>query len=153
MKIILLTGWPASGKTTYAQSYCRANPNTIHINADKMRLIVAGDESNMKLDGVVWATLERMAEYLLISGYSLVIDNLNKNKKARKQWIKLAKQYLCSIECHKMLTPYGVCIERNSRRERKVPHFVYEKFATDFEEPALEEGFDKIVNIEYELNS
>ena len=147
MKITLLCGNVGSGKSTYAFEFCRANPNTIRINADKMRYIVTGDESNMKCDGAVWASLERMAEYLLDSGFSLIIDNLNYHKKARKFWIGLAKKYFLKIDCVIINTPYDICIDRNKSRSRIVPEFVLEKVKNGWEEPTVEEGFNQILKI------
>lgn len=142
-EVILTIGMPGSGKSTWAESYCRAG-GAIRINADKMRYLISGNESDQNCNGKVFENLKLMYRYLLDGGYSIVVDNLNCKIKDRKFWIEEAKIYKCKIKCVIFNTGIEVCWVRNCYRARTVPKHVLERFELNFEPPTLEEGFDII---------
>jgi len=137
--IILLVGISGAGKSTWAKKFLQDNPQYIYLNADKMRLIMTGDESNQDKNYQVFQTLEHMASYLMSLGNNLIIDNTNYNKKNRLIWNRLATAFNYNKEWVVFKTPLEQCILNNEKRARKVPIDVIKRQHENFTIP-LDEG-------------
>lgn len=144
-EIILLVGASNSGKTTFANLALQSCPTPfIYINADKMRGLIGKDESDQSVNGLVFATLERMCDYLMSLNKPIIVDCTNYNKKNRKLWVALAKKYNYKLAAVILNTKIEECIARNEKRDRKVPVEIIQKHFDNFEVPTLEEGFESI---------
>jgi predicted kinase len=137
--IILLVGISGAGKSTWAKKFLQNNPQYIYLNADKMRLIMTGDESNQDKNYQVFQTLEHMTSYLMSLGNNLIIDNTNYNKKNRLIWNRLATAFNYNKEWVVFKTPLEQCILNNEKRARKVPIDVIKRQHENFTIP-LDEG-------------
>lgn len=158
-KLILLIGASGSGKSTYAKTLPHIE-NTIPgiifdispiiLNADLMRGVIGENENDQTKNGYVFQTLERMCEYFLKQGRWLIIDNLNIVSSSRKTWIKLGKKYDYCIETHVFHVPEDVCIERDSKRDRKVGSEIIKSQFAKFQFPDINaENIDIIRNIPF----
>lgn len=129
-KIIICQGLPASGKTTWSKEWVNQDPeHRVRFNRD--------DARNML--GKYWVpSREKLVNYLfdsfmseaMVTGYDIVLDNMNLNKKTLleikeyvedfNEWISLsplAKSHKYEIEYKKFLdVPLETCIERDSKR-------------------------------------
>ena len=121
-KVTILKGLPASGKTTYAKEWCaqESHQNHIRINYDELRTSMFGDvpwtrENEVKMK----AEALRQATDLLNTGWSLVIDNTNLSRGARKPWVDLGQQMGVPVAIHEMPTTRRDCIDRDSKRTGK----------------------------------
>jgi len=137
--IILLVGISGAGKSTWANKFLQNNPQYIYLNADKMRLIMTGDESNQDKNYQVFQTLEHMASYLMSLGNNLIIDNTNYNKKNRLIWNRLATAFNYNKEWIVFKTPLEQCILNNEKRFRNVPTEVIKRQYENMTIP-LDEG-------------
>jgi len=137
--IILLVGISGAGKSTWAKKFLQDNPQYIYLNADKMRLIMTGDESNQDKNYQVFQTLEHMASYLMSLGNNLIIDNTNYNKKNRLIWNRLATAFNYNKEWIVFKTPLEQCILNNEKRFRNVPTEVIKRQYENMTIP-LDEG-------------
>jgi predicted kinase len=144
--IILLVGISGAGKSTWAKKFLQDNPQYIYLNADKMRLIMTGDESNQDKNYQVFQTLEHMASYLMSLGNNLIIDNTNYNKKNRLIWNRLATAFNYNKEWVVFKTPLEQCILNNEKRARKVPIDVIKRQHENFTIPLDEGGKITYVN-------
>lgn len=141
-----MVGPPASGKNYYADWGFEP---TVRLCADKLREIITGDESNQDRNHIVFEQLFNFARILLKQNKDICIVNTNYNKKNRKNWVALAKEFNAELKAVVMRTPIEICLKRNSLRKRRVPITVITKQFENFEEPTEEEGFSKIHNITY----
>jgi predicted kinase len=120
---IILMGLPCSGKSTWLKE-----------NETKLEgyHIVSADELKEKhpeykpedTEGIhEWSV--RQAEFLMYqngkNGVSLIMDGGGINNSYTKRIINKMKNFGYHIKLVHIKTPYTICIERNEKRERKVP--------------------------------
>lgn len=147
MEVVLLVGLPASGKSYYAEQM--KNDYDI-FSSDAVRKELYGDASVQKNPADVFSLLQERARESLFDGKSVVIDATNIISKDRAPYIEMGKTLGAdSIRAVVFATPIDVCKERNAKRERSVPEYVYDKMMAKFEVPSLEEGFTDIEMVEY----
>jgi len=137
-RMIVMCGLPGSGKSTLAQ---KEYPGFVRINQDELK---SRDECAIKTKDCIKR------------GEDVLIDRVNWDKRQRQVWIKLAKYYGCTeIVCIRLNVPPDVCLKRVKERKDhptiplempldKKSNIVY-TFNRRFEEPEIDEGFDKIL--------
>lgn len=131
--ILILTGLPASGKTTYAMEWLAEAPRRARINYDDLRIEMFGKHWrwNAKDEKAMKAEALRQARHLLNDGFSVIIDNTNLNERARQPWIDLAVSLLVPYEIHEIDTPVAECVARDRLRSgtARVGRAVIERMA------------------------
>ena len=126
-EIIIMVGYPGSGKSTIAKNICK-NKNFIHIEGD------------------IYKTYSKMIkaslEYILESK-SIIFDATHSSIKKRNYFIELSKKYKYKVKCIHVSTSLGVSYKRNKLRsdEKIVPKIAYSVYKKYYEEPTEEEGF------------
>lgn len=118
MKLIILRGLPAAGKSTIAQGIILANKNTVRISKGMLRKMLhfgkVTDENNSITDAIAY----EMARLLLGKGISVVVDDPNLDPKIMDAWKKFATDLRIETEVIDMTdVPIEDCIERDKRRE------------------------------------
>ena len=137
--LYLLSGIPGSGKTTLAHQLAEQQDAAVH-SYDEL----PGANTKESMDGSVKrAWLEAIREDLQ-SGKSVVCDGLALTEEERKEVLRAA----ADIPCRKVLVvkvvPLEICLQRNARREARLPDFVLRQAARRMEPPAKDEGWDEI---------
>jgi len=139
-ELVIFVGFPASGKSTLAKTYMIPK-GYVHVNRDTLK------DQNKCLN----ATKEALSQ-----GKSVVVDNTNPSKQVRETYINLAKQKKIPIRCFRFQIPEKLAKHLNYYRERltngqheHVSTIGYRLYSKHFEEPHLNEGFDKIVHINF----
>lgn len=130
--ILILSGLPASGKTTHAKQWVAEDPTSrVRINYDDLRLSLFGPQwvFNYLDEKKVKSTAIQMAREVLESGYHIVVDNTNLTEKARLPWVELGKEYGTKIEMFDVDTPVSVCVKRDRKREARVGRAVIDRMA------------------------
>lgn len=155
-EVVLCTGFPASGKTTYA---LREFPQHHRVNRDTL---------GGKIEGLVPYIEKKIAE----GHQQFVLDNTHANIASRAMFVKLAKKHGFSIKCHWIKTSaedaqFNACLRMVRKHGRILdtaeikqvqkkgdpntfPVNVIFSFRNSFEKPTLQEGFDEIVEVEYQ---
>ena len=126
-ELIILIGYPACGKSTYAKHVKHKI-----INQDSLRT----KQKCLKL-----------FNYYISNETNIIIDNTNTVKKTRAEYINIALQNNYYIKCIHFMNDIHYCIEQNLSRYPKVPNVVFYKIRKHYENPSLNEGFDIIENI------
>ncbi|PWA11153.1 hypothetical protein DCC39_09960 [Pueribacillus theae] len=139
MQLHMLCGIPGSGKSTLTQYL-----SGYVISTDAIRQFLLGDESVVTQDRFVINVAERMMDYHLGQGNSVIFDATNLTVKTRKKWIRLAKNHQAIVILHWVDCPLQTAIERNAKRDRHVPIPVIQSFHRSFQPPKTEEGIDVI---------
>ena len=121
-KFLLLSGLPASGKTTVAKEWLAEDPDDrVRINWDEMRLARYGPDwrFNGKQEGEMKAAAYQVAKDALKAGLSVVIDNTNLTEGTRHRWRALGANYGAEIIEQELDVPVDECVRRDGLREGK----------------------------------
>lgn len=141
----MLIGYPACGKSTYAQRM--ATEGYAVLSSDAIREEIFGNaEEQRNCDLVFQVLYERMGR-LLENNVDVIFDATNIKRRDRKFALDFIRQYNVPVEACVFTTPIDVCKERNSKRDRKVPEYVYTRMERKFSYPTLDEGFVKITEV------
>lgn len=126
-EIIIMVGYPGSGKTTIADNICK-NDNYIHISGD-----IYKTTSKMK---------KAALDYIL-QKKSIIFDATHSSIKKRLEFINFGNKYKYEIKCVHVTTSLEISYKRNKTRkdEKQVPKIAYSVYKKYYEEPTEIEGF------------
>jgi bifunctional polynucleotide phosphatase/kinase len=130
-EIIILVGYPGSGKTTFTEEHYNDNYIIIH-----------GDDYKSNLKKMLKASIPYIKE-----GKSIVFDATNGTKKKRSEYINFAKEHNIPIKCVHISTSFEESLIRNKQRKNIVPNIVYYIYKKNFQEPLIEENFTEVIII------
>ena len=119
MKIILMQGLPASGKSTRAKELLQ-HGNTVRINRDLLRTMLHCDKWSGRNEGVTKDASRHLADYLLGKGLSVIIDDTNLNEGTIQSWRELAAHHKATLQYERMKTDVAECLDRDWKREKRV---------------------------------
>lgn len=155
MAIFIMTvGLPGSGKTTYCKNYIKSFApilSYVHLSSDAIRKELYGDESIQEGNDRVFNVLNSRTIDNLKNDKNVIYDATNLTIKARREILNQIKNLDNVIikKCWLFATPIETCLERNSKRERKVPEHVILDMVKRFQCPLEREGFSRIEIIPY----
>jgi bifunctional polynucleotide phosphatase/kinase len=139
-EIILLMGYPASGKSTLANLF--SSCGYIIINRDTI--------GNME-------KCIKIAEIEIKKGNSIIIDNTNVSFEHRKNFILIAQKYFISIRLIKMIASSDIIYHLNMTRmmstgniKDKISSIVYKTLT--YNEPSFSEGYSEIIEYPFIFN-
>lgn len=124
--IIILVGYPGSGKTTLAESICNTG-DYIHINSDEFK-----------------SNTNKMIQYAskhMNNNQSIIFDATNSSIKKRNMYINLSNKHNFKTVCIHLTTQLSTCFKYNKLREKSIPKIAYSVYNKYFEEPTESEGF------------
>lgn len=146
-KFYMLVGLPASGKTTIAVNLFKNNTNSRLRSSDGLRSELLNDINDMSRNKEIFDLLHSIIKSDLYHERDTIYDATNLNADRRKEFLKSLSLLKCEKICIFVNTPYNVCVERNSKRERVVPISVMEKMKDNLQKPDMSEGWDKISEV------
>lgn len=141
-KLYFLCGFPASGKSTWAENNKERLNAVIH-SSDEIRAEF-GDVTDQSQNELVFNTLHKRVKEDLLNGKNVILDATNLNRRKRIAFLREIKDISCEKVCVLFVTPLDVCKVQNDSRERKVPECVLEKMIRNFEVPCCQEGWQDI---------
>lgn len=132
-EILIMVGYPASGKSSIS-SFLEKTYNYVIVNQDIL---------NTKQKCFKYATEN------LNKKKSIVVDNTNRNKKIRFEWITLANKYNYNVRCILVDIPKNIAMHNNIYRYlntgKYISPIVYNIYGSNYEKPELNEGFKEII--------
>lgn len=144
MRLIILVGLPASGKSTWAEQ--QKLPT---LSSDALRVLLTGDIAHQGVNRLVFRTLRYLAAARLQAGAAVTcIDSTALTGWERRCWVRFAEIHRCSVEAVYFEVPLEECRRRNALRGRAVPDDVLDLMAARLRPPRLEEGFDRITVVD-----
>lgn len=123
-ELIIMMGFPASGKSTYAKSIYDNNPGCYEI--------ISGDE--LKTEKKI---IKKAMEFIKTTDKNIIVDATNMSKKKREPLIELAKQNNLKPVIIYSQTSMDKSMVYNQLRdkEKQIPKIAYYKLRKNMEEP------------------
>jgi predicted kinase len=138
-RIVLLTGLPGSGKSTWA-----AGKDGV-LSSDALRGLLTDDPMNQTVHGRVFRALRDLLKHRLeLKRPWTFIDATNLTPYERRPYVMLADLYDAEIEAVFFDVPIDECVRRNRGRDRVVPDEVIRAMARRLEAPQACEGFSRV---------
>jgi predicted kinase len=138
--VVLAIGLPGSGKSSWFKRH-----NIAPLSTDLLRGLLFDDPQEQRFQDLVFSNLRSMLKARLIAHRPMnYVDATNLSAHERHSWIKLAKDYGYEVQGVFFDVPVETCMERNQRRQRKVPEDVMRRMSAKLRPPTFEEGFSKI---------
>lgn len=124
MKILLLQGLPASGKSTYAHKLITQSNNKVkvwkRVNRDLLREMIDGGVHSQTKEKHIRAIELSIAQHFLDAGYNVVVDDTNLSPSAQKMWKDFAEKNGATLETKLFITAPEECIQRDLMRPKSV---------------------------------
>ena len=141
-EFLMLVGLPGSGKSTYIKNHFNTN---LHVHSsDAIREELTGNAEDQTVNAKVFEILHKRIKEDLKNGISCVYDATNISWKKRKAFLESLKNIDCWKICHVIATPYEICLNQNTQRDRVVPEHVIKRMYMNFDMPFYNEGWDDI---------
>lgn len=126
-KLIIMSGAPGSGKSTYAKKLVQNESKYVSVSRDKIRFSLLSPVNHyFSKENEVLKTYYKTISSFLNMGYNVIADSSNLTWKARKTLItEVSKRStLDKVDVIYMRPPLETCFQRNDTREGRenVPH-------------------------------
>jgi len=133
LELVILIGLQASGKSTFFQAHFALTHQ--HVSKDLLR-----NNSNPA------RRQRQLIEEALRAGRSVVVDNTNATRQARRELIDLGHSYAARVAGYYFEARLKQSLERNQARQGKarVPDVALFTTLKRLERPSFDEGFDQL---------
>lgn len=143
----ILVGAPGSGKSTFRNTLLQGNPNVVCVCPDDNRRTLGGDSNNQAVSPAAFAMAKRQVQTALESGKSVIFDATNMYRKARKDFINIARGRGVEVNAVVFECTKQTLLQRNAKRGteggRCVPEDVIDRMLGRYQRPDTTE-FDNI---------
>lgn len=120
MKLLMLKGLPASGKSTFARELVDRGKWT-RVNKDDLRAMMHNSKHTKGNEAMVIKIRDEIVIQALNKGHSVIIDDTNLNPIHEQRMYEIAKMYKkCEVVIKVFDTPLEECIERDLKRPNSV---------------------------------
>jgi predicted kinase len=118
LRLTILSGLPASGKSTRARSLVEAaKAPTIRVNKDSLReMLHAGRPWSREQEEITRSAQFAIAARALANGVSVIVDDTNLGWRHQTGWAAIADDYGVTLEIDFVNTPFEECVRRDSVR-------------------------------------
>lgn len=135
--IMLLSGIPASGKSTWARNAVRSNENWKRVNRDELRKMLYCEQFNPKFEEMLTIVERNCVGALIVQGFNVIVDATHCKPKYIREWCEFVNQNLPSkvqVLIRRFDTPVEVCLQRNAQRAEgeRVPEWVIKRMYMSF---------------------
>lgn len=142
-KFFMMIGLVGSGKSEQAKKFAAEYDAQI-FSSDSLREEMFGDVNHQADNDTLFKELHKRIRECLVSEKNAVYDACNISYKRRMEFLRSLNKISCEKIAVLMATPYEVCLERNTQRERKVPEHVIKRMYMSWNSPYWYEGWDDI---------
>lgn len=133
MKLLVIRGLPASGKSTLAKIITEEDKSYVRVNKDDIRRMLS-TEGGAKENFVI-KIRDSIIVHALKSGMNVVSDDTNLHPRHLERFMDLAKEHGAEVVIKDMNVPVDECIRRDKEREHSVGPMVirgmYNKYLRD----------------------
>jgi len=146
--LVVLCGVAGSGKSTFARKFFK---RTQIVSSDHCRAMISDNPANQAVSKHAFELFYFIIEKRLLVGRLTVADATSLSKETRRQLIEIARKYGFKVVIIIFDIPIEICIERDSKRPRKVGEQVIRNQYANFIEAKKSiptEGFDEIFTLD-----
>lgn len=136
MKLLLLRGLPASGKTAFAKTLVMSDGNWVRVNKDDLRNMLHGGKWSSSREKKIVACERTLVELSLDQKKNVVVDDTNLNPTHERYFKGLAESHNADFEIKEFDTPLEECIKRDNARPNGVGETVIRKMYNQYLKPA-----------------
>lgn len=136
MKLLMLKGLPASGKTTFARTL--ADAGWVRVNKDDLRAMLHNSKWNKLNEKQVLEIRDLIIENSLKAGKSVVVDDTGFHESHTTRLKEIAKSFGAIFETKFFDTPLDECIKRDLKRPNSVGEQVIRKMWREYLAPKVE---------------
>jgi predicted kinase len=151
-KVYLLVGAPGCGKSTWAKEMVEKDSLIVLLCPDTFRARFGTSEGDQSVSAKAFEATRYGLDAALADGKDVIVDATNMYKKARKQFLDIARKYLADTEAVVFEVDRDTLLERNKTRGEKggrnVPVEVIDNMLAKYQKPDLDE-FDTVTFIGY----
>lgn len=141
--LIILVGPPGSGKSTWGENFAKKN-GIKKISTDEIRAEIGSGEHDQSVSAQAFSLARQRVKDELKAGRSVIIDATSVNRKARRDWINLARGAGAFV----IAVPFEVSreelIRRDANRPRTVGPEIIDRFLNKYERPSVGE-VDRVI--------
>lgn len=119
MKLLMLQGIPASGKTTYAREFVKGKIDWVRVSRDDLRNM-RGDYWVPKQESFITEVENLIVEIALDRQLNVIIDATNLNSNVIAKWKEIAKTFGAEFEIKRFDITLDTAIERDALRPNPV---------------------------------
>lgn len=141
--LVILVGPPASGKSTWGDKFAKKN-NIKRVSTDEIRAEIGSGEADQSVSPAAFFLARQRVSAELGAGRSVMIDATSVNKKARKDWINLARGHGAYVIAVAFEVPREELLKRDAQRPRHVGEEVIDRFLNKYQRPTVGE-VDKVI--------
>ena len=141
--LVILVGPPASGKSTWGEKFAKKN-NIKRVSTDEIRAEIGSGEADQSVSAAAFSLARQRVSAELAAGRSVIIDATSVNRKARKDWINLARGHGAYVIAVAFEVSREELLRRDAQRPRHVGEEVIDRFLNKYERPSNSE-VDKVV--------
>lgn len=122
--LIAMAGLPGTGKSTIAEILgSRLGVAVVSVDPIESAILQAGIHSDEPTGLAAYLVAETMAEAVLVSGRTVIVDAVNAVDPAREQWVSLAARTGEALKFIEIVcSDADVHRERLESRDRNLPH-------------------------------
>lgn len=132
LKILILIGIPASGKSTWAKEYVRKHANYVRVNRDDFRsMLKDAAMCENKIEDMITSLTFKVIESALMKRLNVIVDNTNLKRKYIDEIVERFK-YQADIDYQVFDVSLNKAIERDNAREAKVGEGVIRKMYENY---------------------
>lgn len=132
LKILLLIGIPASGKSTWSDDYVRRNDGWVKVCRDDYRKMLKNAQvCEPKIEDLITILMNDAIRKALMKKLNVIVDNTNLKIKYINQFIDEFK-YEADIDYRVFDISLDKAIERDNLRDKKVGEGVIKKMYNDY---------------------
>lgn len=139
MNAWILIGAPGSGKSTWGQELVKNNPNIVRLCPDEFRAKFGWGEGDQSVSAQAFSATRQGMRDALTSNKDVVIDACSMYRKARKDFILIAKEFNAKTIAVVFEADKPTLIARNQFRGsnggRVVPEEVIDRMLEKYERP------------------
>ncbi len=89
--LIILSGFPGSGKTSIAKRLCSERPDFARVGSDDLRYMIFNEHYPSRDENIIFQIMRETAVILLMKGYNVVLDSTAPNNSLRRYLLSAAQ--------------------------------------------------------------
>jgi len=133
LKVLILVGLPASGKSVFSKKFVEENPNYIRVCRDDFRFMLKNTGLSIpKIEELINETMDVLIIKALCDRFNIIIDNTNLKLSYINHFIEMVRDY-ADIEFKVFDVNMEECLLRDKNRQNSVGEAVIKRMAENFE--------------------